>query len=327
MKRFANLITVTVALTTIFSLLFTPGCAKKSPESTKVRVGYLPITADIPLFVAIEKGYYKKYGIEVEPIKFASANEAMDALMAGRSDSSIMIGFSTLFSIYEKDSTQFKIYQSAAETADKFTCRLLVRKDSDISSIPQLKGKKIGTYSGLTQLLNLKSVLEKFLDPDKDVTIIQVETKIQLQAFAAGQFYALFTIDPYSTIALENGTAKVLVDNPRFKYILSPFPTCASVFSNEFLRKYPRLAKGIILAENEAVDFIEANPSESAKLVSKYTPVEEGIALKCGTYEWWKLGNEDKAVVQKLSDIFVSQGALKNKINSSDMFVSEKVLE
>jgi branched-chain amino acid transport system substrate-binding protein len=49
MKRFANLITVTIFLTAIFALLFAPGCAKKS-EPSEIKIGaILPLTGDAAL--------------------------------------------------------------------------------------------------------------------------------------------------------------------------------------------------------------------------------------------------------------------------------------
>ena len=214
-----RLISVIFVATLIVAGLNLYGMGNKPIDINEVIIGYLPITADLPLFVAAEKGFFKEQGLNVKLVKMGSSNEAMNALMAGRTDMEGAVGFSSLMSVEAKISGQFKLYTTGVETDKKYTARILVRKDSNIKSVHDLKGKIIGTYSGLTQLLNLKLVLKNFMDPEKDVTIKQVATSLQVPALQSGQFDALFTIDPYGTIALEKGIGKVLIENPRAKYI------------------------------------------------------------------------------------------------------------
>src|SRR5258706_5509444 len=54
----------------------------------KIRIGYWPVAAGLPFFAAIEKGYFKEAGLDVEPIKFAGAQQVMEAMLSGRSDGS-----------------------------------------------------------------------------------------------------------------------------------------------------------------------------------------------------------------------------------------------
>jgi len=44
-------------------------------QAVKLRVGYWPVAAGLPFFAAVEKGYFKEAGVEVEPIKFAGAQQ------------------------------------------------------------------------------------------------------------------------------------------------------------------------------------------------------------------------------------------------------------
>jgi branched-chain amino acid transport system substrate-binding protein len=60
MKRFANLVIVTIFLTAIFALLFTSGCAKKS-EPKEIKIGVIaPLTGDAAMY-----GNDLKRGLEV----------------------------------------------------------------------------------------------------------------------------------------------------------------------------------------------------------------------------------------------------------------------
>ena len=61
-------------------------CARR--QRPKIRIGFWPIAAGLPFFAAIEKGYFKEAGLDVEPLKFAGAQQVMEAMLSGRSDGS-----------------------------------------------------------------------------------------------------------------------------------------------------------------------------------------------------------------------------------------------
>ena len=45
----------------------------RAQAAPKVRIGYWPIAAGLPFYAAIELGYFKEAGLDVEPLKFAGA--------------------------------------------------------------------------------------------------------------------------------------------------------------------------------------------------------------------------------------------------------------
>ena len=54
----------------------------------KIRIGFWPVAAGLPFFAAVEKGYFKEAGLDVEALKFAGAQQVMEAMLSGRSDGS-----------------------------------------------------------------------------------------------------------------------------------------------------------------------------------------------------------------------------------------------
>ena len=58
----------------------------RAQSGPKIRIGYWPIAAGLPFYVAIEKGYFKEAGLDVEALKFAGAQQVMEAVLSGRAD-------------------------------------------------------------------------------------------------------------------------------------------------------------------------------------------------------------------------------------------------
>ena len=55
----------------------------KVPEMTTVKVAYLPLISNAPLFIAKDEGYFTQQGINVEFEKFQSGAATLPALVNG----------------------------------------------------------------------------------------------------------------------------------------------------------------------------------------------------------------------------------------------------
>src|SRR3977135_1354481 len=65
-----------VTLAALAALLL-PGCRRNAASggaSNKIRVGYIGLTCEAPIFSAVEKGFFKEEGLDVEMIKCEWAN-------------------------------------------------------------------------------------------------------------------------------------------------------------------------------------------------------------------------------------------------------------
>ena len=51
----------------------------------KIQIGYWPIASGLPFYVALEKGYFKEVGLNVEGVKFASPNQIAIIIKTGAS--------------------------------------------------------------------------------------------------------------------------------------------------------------------------------------------------------------------------------------------------
>lgn len=284
----------------------------------KVKIGYLPLTANLHLYIALKEGFFTKEGIEVEAIKFQNPNVALNALLAGKIDGSSVFGYGLILPPYSKNPGQFKSFLSLEENESNYNARVLVLKDSPIQTIADLAGKRIGTYTGLPMLINAK-LLMNTLGLGEKVSYVQVRPTLQNDAFVTRQFDALFSIEPYPTIALSRGIARVLIDNPRVKYIANPYPAAAAVFSTKFLKESPELAQKVLRAYEAAIDIIRNDESKARSYLPDFTPISPEIADTTLLYHWRKVNEVEKEPIQKVADIFHREGLLKIQIDTGGL--------
>ena len=160
-------------------IILDTGCSRKSSHNQPakpVRLAYIPYSADLPFFVAMENGYFKEAGVEVEPISCKSSSEALDLVLAGKADGAMGNSFSVLFSIHAKNPNTIRLVNVSVETIERsqFTGFLLVQPDSPIDAPEKLKGHRVGTEKGASQVLWVRLYLERLgLNPDTDVVIEQ----------------------------------------------------------------------------------------------------------------------------------------------------------
>ncbi len=293
------------------------------PEDKKtsrtLTAAYLPLAANLPLFVALEKGFFTQNGINVKAIEATSPNHIITGIVSGQVDFAAVLAYSLLFPAANRYPDKFKLFSSSEETFQYFTSSIITKKDSVISSYKDLKGKKIGVYTGLVQINFLKAMLVGMGIGLSDVEIVQISPRLQIQGLVSGEYDALSSTEPTVNIAKLQGIAKVVVENPRVKYIMNPFPSTAATISTKLLIEEPQVAKAIIDSLNMAIDFINIYPEEAKKTLPKYTPIpkeiEDEVLADLKLFKYCKLGEENRLNVQRFADFLFENEIMRKQID------------
>ena len=288
--------------------------------SAKLRIGYWPIAAGLPFYVAVEKGYFKEAGVEVEPLKFAGAQQVMEAMLSGRADGSANGTGSANLAIGEIASPGlFKIIVSNPSNVKNVLDEFLVAAASPIKSIAELKGKKVGSGPGIQNVTLCKTVLEK--NGVTDATVIELPIGQHVAAIAAGQIDAVYTLEPTGTVGRMAGITRILEAGVIAKYILGDpmapwFGGSASV-TTEFIKAQPDVARKYIAAYTRGVEFVRKQPSEARQYLKGYTAIEGPLTAEVplAAYTTYaEFSKSDVDMFQKFFDLFADKKIFEKRV-------------
>jgi NitT/TauT family transport system substrate-binding protein len=294
-------------------------------EITKVKIAYLPVVNTLPMALAIEKGYFKEAGLEVEAVKFEAPNQIVDAIMQDKIDF-IAQAVTAVGAIADyKNPGKMKIFSVSGGTKDVPNENLLVAKDSSISSYGDLKGKKIAIMAGSIQWkIVAKDVLAKNgLDMDKDVTIVELANGLQIQALASKQVDAiLLALEPLPTIAVNTGVAKILVKGPAENLIADPFYPGAGWVNSKFAKENPQTTKLVISILDKAMKEVANKPEASRVYLKGYTTLTDELISKVPLTIFKScedLTTKDEGALQAFLDIYTTYKVVDGKINLENL--------
>jgi len=310
-------------LATVGMVIFLLGAATGALAAQDVvKIGYLRILMSLPTFVAQEKGFFEQAGLKVELIPFQSGTEIMDALVAGRIDVIGSTGTTGLWAVAQTASDRFKIFLLYGTTSisEDNAFSVVVKKDSPIQDIKGLKGKKVGTYPGISSLVLAKAVIGTQIDPAK-VIFTEIPPPNMTQILAAGQIDAFFAPEPTGMITVSQGVGRYLVKSPLALLKLKRgLPGAAFAFSANFLQKNPEQAKKLKAILDKGVDYIRTNENEARPYLVKYTGLPESVAMSILFDKFIKLEEFDKKAGQEYFDLLYKGGAYQVWVDTTKLY-------
>lgn len=296
-----------IAVLLVVALIF--GCDVQ-PE--KVDIGYKKQLTYLPLFVGLEKGYFQQEGLEVNPVIFDSTNSMVAAIVAGQSAAAIGgVNLETVFSVEEKSPGNLEIFTTMdINEGTRVTC-VMVKKDSDITDMSQLKGKKAATLPGTFAPIWIDAALKTVGLGKSDLDIKGIDAKLQLAALSSGEVDVVFGVEPICSFGVNKGIGQIIYYEP-LRHLGSALTS--SVLSSKLDKK---IAQRIVRATDRAIDYIRANPDESLKIMAKYSDYDLEMIKGMKVPQFSKSTEVSDAEIQKLADKLYAEGSLSKKIEIS----------
>ncbi|WP_428568680.1 MAG: ABC transporter substrate-binding protein [Solidesulfovibrio sp. DCME] len=179
-------------------------------QADKVTIGDSKLIISLPVFVAADQGLFAQNGLDVTLEEFETAQPLMDALVSGKVDVAGYTAYAITMNASLRAKKELYYLTSLVEDAQHPISKLLVKKDSPIQSIADLKGKRVGILPTIAYTLWLEAILAKNGVDPAAVTLQNVAPPLSGSALESGAVDALFTNDPAAAV-LTSGVGKELV--------------------------------------------------------------------------------------------------------------------
>ncbi len=168
--------------------LFLTGCQKQDTQMKKIRL--IEVTHSIfyaPQYVAMEKGFFKEQGLDIELTNGGGADKCMAAMVSGEADIAFMGPEASVY-VYLQGRTDHAV--NFAQLTQKDGSFIVGREKDTSFTVSKLKGHTIlGGRKGGMPLMTLEYVLKQNgLIPGVDVDVrTDVQFDMMAGAFASGE--------------------------------------------------------------------------------------------------------------------------------------------
>ncbi|MBI4318827.1 MAG: ABC transporter substrate-binding protein [Chloroflexi bacterium] len=224
---------------------------------TKVRLGTVGFLSDAGFFIAVEKGYFKDQGLDVEITQFDTAAAMVPSLATGQIDVGGGAPSASLFNAVARDIRVKIVADKGSMPLDESYQGLMIRQDlydaGRFKDYADLKGMKIAIFiTGVTGHVALDRALQKGGLTLNDVEVVVMPAGQQPAALASGAIDATVQVEPLITQLQEQKIAKLVKSINDFY----PNQQQAVVFySPNFIKDKPDAARSFIVAYLKGVRY------------------------------------------------------------------------
>jgi len=236
------------------------GSKPAAGAANKVRVGYIGLTCEAPIFTAYEKGFFKEEGLDVTLVKCEWANYK-DVLALGGFDVTHHLIMYFLKPVEQGLDVKF------TGGIHRGCLRVQALTKGKIDSIAALRGKRIGVPGmGTPPFIFANRVLGAHgIDPGKEITWMVFPAGELGLALAKGEVDAVADSEPIGSLLLADGKVKNIADQATDAPYKDEY-CCAVLVNGKFLAANPKAAAAATRALLKAAKWVEKNPAAAARM-------------------------------------------------------------
>jgi NitT/TauT family transport system substrate-binding protein len=232
----------------------------------RIRIAYASRSSSaMPLYMALQKGYFKAQGLEVEIIQM---NPRLGATAVVNGD----VSFATPFTSTFRGILQGFPMKLVFIHLKKGPYYLMVRPD--IKNVQELKGKKLGvaTIRGTDQLVAEEMLQAKGFNPNQLQAVAIGDGPVRMQALVSGAVEAICVAPPHDLMLRKMGY------NPLAWPPEVGLPSAGMLTADRLIKENPQLVKRTLKALLRSHQYVLENRQETIQTLMKWLPQPIDIA-------------------------------------------------
>jgi len=245
------------------------------------------------LFVAQDKGFFKKHGLDVKLIMLESDPRATQALVAGAVDFIGGAGGSGLNAIANGADIAF-----IGSIVSKLTGSMVTRADMT-DPAAQLKGGKwaISSFGAESELAARKALGHYGLVAGRDVTLVPIGNQsLRYAALESGAVAATSLLPPVLNKAMADPKFKVWVNLPE---IVPEYLSGAYLTQRKTIQTRRDTVRRFLMAVAEATHFYRTNREESIPIIQRWLKVEDPAVARAAYEYYAPITSVDMPITEK----------------------------
>jgi ABC-type nitrate/sulfonate/bicarbonate transport system substrate-binding protein len=235
--------------------------ARPAFAAATVRQGYQTNMWGMPTYYLLRSGLLEKYGVKFEEFAVPSGNLTMQQMVARQVDMGTYAGPSFAIGHDKGGLVGIAMIEYVGKTA-----RVTARKELGLTTVAQLRGKKIANQSGSSTGNIFVDQIAKGAGLNKgDYEEIRMDVNNMVSAIAAKTVDAMVTVEPYNAIAEAEGLVNTLVDF----YTFDKLPVFMAA-TPEFVDKNPDTVVAYLKAWLDVAKDFKKDPKKVADVIGGY---------------------------------------------------------
>jgi NitT/TauT family transport system substrate-binding protein len=296
-----------------------PGSKPKSagsPEKIRVKVAVLPTMDTVPLYLAMDSGYFAKEGLEVTTVPAASGQDCVTKLVSGDVDFAFS-SYTPFFVAKAKGAADIKLVADATSGSPGVSV-VVTMPNAQVRSIRDLAGKRIAITAKLTMshLLVASQLKVNGIDPDS-IQWTEMPFPQMADRLVKRQIDAAFLTEPFVQQAAKSVGAYRLFDTATGP--TDSIPLTGYGATGRFVGANPRTVEAFQRAMRKATDEAHGDRSKVDPLLEKIAKVDPDTAHLAVLTNF--VSSLDPVRIQRVVDLMVEFKALDKKFDVTDMIV------
>ena len=307
---------IAVALSILVTSALAQTAAPSAAAPVVVRAAYIPVVTWLPSWVAKEKGFFAKNGLDVTLTVTQNLS-----LLPGTLGRQFEIAASTPTDLLKAVGGGLDVVAVAAEayeTTKNPTTHIITSKESGITSVKDLAGKLIATptIGAVIHIATLYWLKKNGVD-HTSIRAVEVPFPNMADQLKAKRVDAIESLEPFAGAQLKAGNISLGLP------VLAPGDDVLFTFwiaQGAWARANPAVIKAWIAGLEEGKAFIEKDPVEARKIVAQYTKLPEAVVQAVPFPEYrFKMKADD---LQLWANVLRDVGQLVKPIDKDKLVVT-----